>query len=431
MRQDIKDHSGRPISALDMLQCLESYRAGDPPSRLQNAFPLWKWTRAEGSLITLGLSQPDAYLARNLSSLRYFRIQGQKKPCSEPTQVPADGEPKWIGSGPYLFPTELGFSSSGPFHFKPITGTGPTFVFVVVRDELQRLMALLRGEIDLAPNALSLTRTRWLVEKHPDRFSLVERPGVNVSYIAFNLRDPILADLRVRKALAHAIPRQDFVDYKMAKFGTLAGSLISPLLPEGFSISFSEDLLAANRLLDEAGRIRDATGKRFSLKYRTTPVREGMETALVLKESWGKLGIQLELDIVEPAAFLTAVRKGAFQVYSSRWVGVADGSILHRTMRSGSLNNRVHFKDIEADRLLDRLMSTTALEERLPDARALQILMMEQLPYFPLWHWGNAVIVSKQTGLKVKSSDVSLSGAYEPLLRAVAAQSVVPLEKGL
>jgi len=420
IRKNLKDHSGVPITPTDIVHCLESYRVGEPPSRLRSAFPHWTASRVEGAAVLIDLKQPDAYLTRNLSSLRFFRINGQSIPCSEPKESGGAGYQGWVGSGPYRIPGDIEDISKGVLRFVPADGLGPTFVFSVVRDELQRVMALLRGEVDVAQNALSLTRTRWLVQRHPERFQLIERPGVNVSYIAFNLKDSILSDLRVRKALALAVPRQEYVDYKMARFGTLAGSMISPLLPEGLTVDFEHSLNEANAFLDEAGWKRDSSGIRFKLKYRTTPVREGMETALVLQNAWEKLGVRVELDIVEPAAFLTAIRKGAFQLYSSRWVGVADGSILHRTLRSGSLNNRVNFKSESADVMLDRLMSTAELEKRIPDAHALQRLMMEQLPYFPLWHWGNAVILSKQADLQLKANELSLSGAYEPLLRALS-----------
>ena len=41
----------------------------------------------------------------------------------------------------------------------------------------------------------------------------MEAPGTNYQYIAFNLKDPVFSDLRVRKAIAHAIDREKIIKY--------------------------------------------------------------------------------------------------------------------------------------------------------------------------------------------------------------------------
>jgi peptide/nickel transport system substrate-binding protein len=423
IRSDAKDHDGNRITSGDLARCLEEYRSGLPASRMRSAFPGWRETRAlNDHALELVLEKPDPYLARNISSLRYFRLKGAEPPCVDPEsplQREAD-HAEWVGSGPYRLPQGgLGPDAQG-FAFRPVQAGYLPVEFLVVRDELQRVMRLIRGEADAAQNAISLTKTRWLVQKYPERFHLVEREGVNVSYLAFNLRDPILSKRAVREALSRSVPRDTYILHKMAGFGTRAGSLLSPLLRESRGIDFMEDLPLANRLLDEAGHPRGPGGARFTLKYRTTPAREGFETALVLQDAFERIGVTLELDIVEPAAFLSAIRKGAFQLYSSRWVGVADGSILNRTMKSGTQNNRVGYMDAEADRMLDVLMENPSTEERLQAAARVQQKMMEDLPYFPLWFWGNALIINKERDPGIRPEELSLSGALEPLVRALS-----------
>ncbi len=418
VREGMKDHEGKPISVASLVECLENYRTGKPVSRIRAAFPFWVSTKMQGQFVEIQLEKPDAYFPRNLSSLRYFRVQGLKGACVDPSFA-APGSP-WIGSGPYFVPPNLTQSDQQEFDFRPAQERYTPLRFLVVRDELQRVIRLLRGEADVAQNSISLTRTRWLLREYPDKFNIIERPGVNVSYIAFNLRDPILSKLAVREALARAVPRESFVRNKMAGFGVLAGSLLSPLLPESYSVPFEENAARAEELLDQAGWKRGRDGVRFRLKYRTTPVRDGFETALVLQEAWKKIGVVLELDVVEPAAFLSGIRNGAFQLYSSRWVGVADGSILHRTMRSGTSNNRVGYRDSEADALLDALTATVELDQRKPTAQMLQKKMMADLPYFPLWYWGNAVVIRKDRDPGLRSEEISMSGAFEPLAAALS-----------
>ncbi len=52
--------------------------------------------------------------------------------------------------------------------------------------------------------------------------------GTVLSYLAFNLRDPILHDVRVRHALAYAIDRRPMIEYLWRGFAQPADSILPP-----------------------------------------------------------------------------------------------------------------------------------------------------------------------------------------------------------
>ena len=414
IKPSLKDNAGNPITAQKLASCLEEYRQGKPFSPIKAGFPFWRATHAirEGGadLLVIELDKPDPYLPRNVTLLRYFVKKGDTEPCREPGDEPV------IGSGRYH--TESPFISLNPeseLHLISATGTESSLDFHFIRDDNSRLIALLKGDGDVvAPNGLSLTKTRWIQENHSSDFNVIERPGVNVSYLAFNLKDPILRRLEVRRAIALAIDREDIVKNKLFGIGTTASSMLSPILPESAPASFSYDPRRARELLDQAGFKPGKDGIRFRLKYKTTPVREGLETAIIFQAMLRKIGIELTLDVIEPAVFLASIRKGSFQIYSSRWIGVADGSILYRTLRTGQNNNRVGYENHEMDQWLDLAMSEMDLTRRAAILKKVQLKMAEELPYFPLWFWGNTVITKKGIG-GLSSSELSLSGSLIPL----------------
>jgi hypothetical protein len=70
--------------------------------------------------------------------------------------------------------------------------------------------------------------------------------------------------------------------------------------------------------------------------------------------------------------------------------------------------------------MLDVLMENPSTEERLQAAARVQQKMMEDLPYFPLWFWGNALIINKERDPGIRPEELSLSGALEPLVRALS-----------
>ncbi len=413
LKLNVVDHSGAAITPQLILVCLENYRGGQPTSPIRANIPNWKATRLDAkngsATLTIELSQPDPYLDRNISSLRFFRVAG-KPACTEP-----EAGDEIITSGAFR-PDHW---NSRPEKQLMLLAQEPgalSLELIFVRDESTRLLKFLRGEIDVIQNGLSPTKSRWLVQNHGDRFRMIERDGVNVAYLSFNMKFPELSRLEVRQAIALAIPRAEIVEHKLLGFGKVAGSLLSPLLAESHASGFDYDPAKAEALLEKAGFVRDKEGVRLRLTYKTTPVREGLEQALIIQEALKKIGIAIRLDIVEPAVFLASVRKGAYQLYSSRWIGVADASILTSTLKTGARNNRAQVSDPELDRLLQMAESEPVLERRLPHLIRVQERMTETLPYFPLWYWNNAVIMRKEfEGLT--SNDLSLSGGLKPLAK--------------
>lgn len=412
----MKDHSGTEITATRLYHCLENYRIGKPASPVAAAIPQWIGTRVieaqapARSRLVLSLKEPDPYLVRNLTLIRYFWTISPDQPCQEPSS-----DARIVGSGPYR-PQVWNLTPEKEIRLEPLASTHRPLHFRFIRDEATRALALLRGDVDGFQNGLSLAKTRWIKTTLQDRYAVLERTGVNVQYLAFNLRDPALAKKEVRQAIAHAIDRESYVRHKMFAFGSLAQSFLSPLLPEAHEPELPAfDLSRSEKLLETAGFARGPDGIRLRLAYKTTPVREGLELAMILQRQLRKVGIELRLEVVEPAVFLASVRKGAFQLYTSRWVGVADGSIFYRTLRSGQTNNRAKYEDAEMDRLLDQAQSTGDLTQRKPVLAKIQAKMAQDLPYLPLWYWNNALVLRKDLASEYSAERLSLSGGLEPL----------------
>jgi ABC-type transport system substrate-binding protein len=284
-------------------------------------------------------------------------------------------------------------------------------------DDNSKALQLIRGDVDVMSTSLSLSKTRWIESQYANRFRVIERPnGVNVSYLAFNLRNPHLKKLEVRKAIALAINREEYVRHKMFGFGSVAGSLLSPELEESVPQDFAYDPALGEKLLDQAGYPRGSDGVRLRLHFKTTSVRDGYEMALAIQYALARVGIQLTLDIVEPAVFFASIRKGAFDLYTSRWIGVSDASIFQRTLATGNPDNRGAYSNAEMDVLLDQSMKQPDLARRRAILAKVQEKVAQDLPYFPLWYWNTSVIYSRNlTGLE--PSDLSLSGSLAPLSR--------------
>lgn len=412
IRSGISDHSGRAITAADLRACMEEFRRGKPVSPYISSFPTWIGTRSTDHEVVFELSGPDPYLLRNVSLLRYFRTP-KGEPCNEPKS-----EQTLIGSGPYrmepwdpLPETKISLLPVDP-KFAPVE-------ISYIGDDNTRVLSMVNGDFDATLDALTLAKERWLQKRYAERFQLIERRGTRMSYLSFNMRDPFLARKEVRQALALAINRDEIVRSKLFDFATAAGSFLSPDLPESFQKNFEFNPEKAEAILDRAGLPRKGPEKvRFELHYKTTPVREGFETALIFRQMWARIGVRITLEVVEPAVFLQSVRKGAYQIYSSRWLGIADGSILYRTLESRSPDNRAGYRNAQVDTLLQKSIADPDQAKRLAAVRDVQKIISEDLPYFPLWYWHEGLIVKRGHPWlgKIAAQDLSLSGALEPIL---------------
>lgn len=410
IRPGLKDHTGRKITPKKIALCLENYRSGKPIARVSAGFPYWTGTRVKGNIVEVLLSEPDPYFPRNAFLLRYF-VDEKGIPCEEP-----EAGDKIFGSGAYMPPGGAITDLTPDLEFSIVPAFGKKFAklrFIFVNDETTRALTLLRGDADIIMNGLGLSKENWFKEKHTDRFYVMQKRGVTVAYLAFNMKDPILSKLKVRQAITMAIDRKKIVRDKLFGICTVANSFLSPVLAEYADHDFEFNVKKANSLLDAAGYPRKKDNIRFKIKYNTTPVRIGIEKALIFREMLKKIGVRLELKVLELAVFFANLRNRNYQMYSSRWSGISDGSIYYTTMYTGQPRNRVDYSNPEVDRLIQSASSEVSEKKRILKIRRVQEYMAKDLPYFPLWYWDNLVIMSKDlTGLTQK--EISLSGAFDP-----------------
>ncbi len=401
------DHLGRVIDADHLLGCIRNYLFTEPHSPHRSSFPRVKSVELKKQELIFNLDGVDPYLAKNLSALRYFATREHpNEPCLDPKpgeEIITNGD---YAAGPYPERFE------DVLTLRPKTMSAPPLRIEFIRDETSRLLKLLNGEANVVINAFSPTKGLWLINDPKHGFKMIERDGVNTSYLAFNLSDPLLSKKEVRLAIAHAINRESIVKNRLKNQASLASSFLSPKLTEAIPYQPTPyDPRLSEKLLDTVGLPRDKKGIRFSLKYKSTTDRLGLELAQIIQNMLKEVGIHLILDPVEPSVFFAALRSGKFQMASSRWVGVSDGSIYERTLRGSNKNNLAGYNDPETEKLLDLASQEIDPKIRRGYLIKIQKRMLSELPYFPLWHWTNALFI-KNTIQDIPVSDISLSGSF-------------------
>jgi peptide/nickel transport system substrate-binding protein len=241
-----------------------------------------------------------------------------------------------------------------------------------------------------------------------------------LAYLAFNLRDPILRDVRVRQALALAIDRQPLIHYLMRDFARPAASILPP---ESWAYSsdvavYPHDPQRARQILDDAG-YRVVNGARFHLTMKTSTEESTRLLAAVLQQQLREVGIALDIRTFESATFFSDVTRGEFQMYSLRWVGGNEDPdmfemVFHSARFAPQGVNRGFYRNPRVDALIDQARQESDQNTRRRLYAEIQRILADELPYINLWYFDNVLVASR----RVKGLTLNSSGNYDFLKTA-------------
>jgi peptide/nickel transport system substrate-binding protein len=290
--------------------------------------------------------------------------------------------------------------------------------FAVVPDTTTRALELRKGSADLEINALTPDMESAL-QREP-RLALMRGPGTRLAYMAFNLRDPILNDVRVRHALAYALDSRPLIRFLL---GGEARPADSVLPPESWAYDprvakYAYDPAKARRLLDDAG-YSDKNGIRFHLVMKTSTEEASRAMASVFQQQLRDVGIALEIRSFEFATFFSDITHGEFQLYSLRWIGGnEDPDIFEYAFDSSRIipngANRQYYSNPRVDALIAKASTELDQNARKQDYAEIQQILAEDLPYINLWYFDNVMVYSK----RVRGLEMNPSGNYDFLRTA-------------
>jgi peptide/nickel transport system substrate-binding protein len=247
---------------------------------------------------------------------------------------------------------------------------------------------------------------------------VVERaPGTSYQYLAMNLRDPILKNAAVRTALAYAIDRTTLIHYLWHDMARPANSILPPQhwAYDAKAKDYPYDPAKARQLLDEAGFRAGADRVRFHLVIKTSTDESTRLLCAVLQQQLREVGIVLDIHSFEFATFYADVVKGAFQLYSLRWVGGSnqDPDIFENVFDTASFApnraNRAHYSNPEVDRLISEGLRSVSQKERRTAYVAIQETLNRDLPYIHLW-WADNVLVHTR---RLENVQLTSAGNYD------------------
>ena len=290
--------------------------------------------------------------------------------------------------------------------------------FIVVPDATTRALELRKGSADAAINAMTAD-TVLALERDPT-LEVLHGPGSVLGYLAFNVRDPILKDVKVRQALAFALDRRPILQYLWRGFAEPAASVL-PVQSWAYDDQvphYDYNPARARQLLDESGHPA-IDGVRFHLTMKSSTEESPRLIAAVMQQQLRDVGIVLDIRTFEFATFFADVTKGAFQLYSLRWIGGnEDPDIFEHAFHSSNFPpkgaNRSFYSNPRLDELIDQARRELRQDKRKQLYAEVQQILANDLPYINLWYLDNVLVHSK----RVRNLTLNPSGNYDFLKTA-------------
>lgn len=413
LRRGVRFSDGRPLTARDVKWTLDSMRDGSIITPKSSTFRyLLQADAPDDATVVFHLTEPYATLLWNLSDGAIGIV---------PYGSGADFNRHLIGTGPFRL-VSLEQDKEVVLERNPKYWGDPSRVdrvrLAVVPDTTTRALELRKGSADLESNALTADMVATIENKH--QLPVERLPGTIYAYLAFNLRDQLLKDVRVRQAIAYAIDRRAIIHYLWRDMAQPANSILPPQhwAYNGDVPTYNYDPERARRILDQAG-YAEKQGVRFYLTMKTSTEETTRLLALALQQQLREVGIVLDIRTFEFATFYADVQKGAFQMYSLRWVGGnEDPDIFEHVFHSSSTPprraNRGYYANPRVDHLIDEARLTLDQERRKQLYAEVQRIVAEDLPYVNLWYFDNVIVHTP----RVRDLQLNSPGNYDFLKTA-------------
>jgi len=417
LRKDAKWSDGKPVTANDFAYAWK--RVLKPETVAEYAYQLFyvknaiKYNKGEATAEDLGIKVVDDYtLEVELAAPTPYFLKLTAFPTLFPVRedIIAEHGEQWalnaetyIGNGPFKMvewksKDMMKFVKNENYWNKDAIKIDG-FIETFIAEESTMLASYEAGELDVI-DSVPLEEIERL-KKESKEFHMI--PQLGTYYYCFNVTKPPFDDVKVRKAFALAIDREDIVN-KVRKSGIPATAFTPPGVPdvdgkefrtvggEFFPIKAQPE--EAKKLLAEAGYPDGKDFPAVELIYNTNEGHKKIAEAVL--EMWkNNLGIDnITVTNQEWAVFVNTRQNGDFQVARHGWLGdYNDPMTFIDLFTTGNGNNDAQWSNKEFDALIDKARVATSEKERMEILHQAEKLFMDDVIMAPIFHYTENTLI--------------------------------------
>ena len=377
IKNDIKFSNGETLTIDDVLFSLE--RAKASPKMSQDLYMIESFEKVDDRTLKINTLYDAGNLLHKLAS-GGVAIINKKAFEKDENNIVGTGMFKlkeWV-AGEKLVLERNEF-------FKDSKSNIDTLVVKFVPEANSRMIMLETGEIDLARDLLPLDFKKI---SEDTKFTTVEVETPSNMFLGFDLRNELLADKRVRQAIAYAINNEDLVKTVFNGSASVATSPV-PKITTGHnenSNNYPQNIEKARQLLAEAGYPNG-----FNIELFVSEDNQRIDMAVIIQDNLKKIGINAEIKTFQWAAYVSTIENPNIikPLFIMSWNISNDDpdEVLYPLYHSSQIDahtNVVFYKNEKFDNLISEARETTDKEKRMKLYEEAQDIIQEDLPHYTL-----------------------------------------------
>nr|WP_299240795.1 ABC transporter substrate-binding protein [uncultured Halomonas sp.] len=348
--------------------------------------------KVDDHTVKFKLTRPEApflaNLAMDFASIQSKEYGDQMLEAGTPEKV--NQQP--IGTGPFQFVNYREDAairySANPDYFR---GKQPldNLVFAITSDAQVRYQKLRAGECHVMPypNPSDIDEM-----KQNDDIKVLEEPGLNVAYLAYNTQQEPFDNPDVRKALNMAVNKDAIIDAVFQGAGQVAKNPIPPTM-WGYNEAIEDDVYdpeKAEQMLKDAG-VENLEMNIWAMPVQRPYMPNARRTAELMQADLAKVGVDAEIVTYEWGEYLkrssSLDRDGAVILGWTGDNGDPDNflAVLLGCDAVGGAN-RAHWCHEPFDKLIMEAKTLDDQDKRAELYKEAQVIFKEQAPWNTLAH---------------------------------------------
>ncbi len=350
-------------------------------------------TRINGYRVEISLYKPDSSFLANLATDFSVVLSAEYAMELLKDGSPSDLDKYPIGTGPYKFVayrkdhyiryerhSDYFLDTKGPEHL----------VFDITPKSSLRVAKLITGECDAvafpSQNDLEIIRER-------EDLTLLEKPGLNVGFWAFNTSKPPFDNPKVRRALALAIDKTSLLEAVYLGQATRAKSLVPSASwahqPNMQDLGYNP--VAARKLLDEAGIPFNFTMNIWAMPVQRAYNPNAMKMAQLMSSYLAEVGVTVNIVSYDWARFRENLTLGMHDSVLIGWsADNGDPDNFYRPLLTCSAipsgTNRARWCNEQYDALIESALKTDDANERRVYYHRANKIIFDETPLVPIAH---------------------------------------------
>ena len=377
IKNDIKFSNGETLTIDDVLFSLE--RAKASPKMSQDLYMIENFEKVDDRTLKINTLYDAGNLLHKLAS-GGVAIVNKKAFEEDENNIVGTGMFKlkeWV-AGEKLVLERNEF-------FKDSKSNIDTLVVKFVPEANSRMIMLETGEIDLARDLLPLDFKKL---SEDTKFTTVEVETPSNMFLGFDLRNELLADKRVRQAIAYTINNEDLVKTVFNGSASVATSPV-PKITTGHnenSNNYPQNIEKAKQLLAEAGYPNG-----FNIELFVSEDNQRIDMAVIIQDNLKKIGINAEIKTFQWAAYVSTIENPNIikPLFIMSWNISNDDpdEVLYPLYHSSQIDahtNVVFYKNEKFDNLISEARETTDKDKRMKLYEEAQDIIQEDLPHYTL-----------------------------------------------